>query len=237
MKISRPRVFHRWFVMVSLCASLPLLSGCELYDWLVGEIQTAFSTAESYQVSVVDCKAVGEPGSILTFESTLSKQLSSSIREGIVDLGQLPKFRNIRLVDKIPESEFSVFHDAFFAKAKNYAQRIKLLREYCEKYKTNILMWGATMGDDYKIAFIGYLYRRDLDVIAETEPLLMTEKMSERVQENLVREASTGLLKKSLEGKPIGPDGQIANTLHDNKEAILDVSTYLMQVLLIAGGL
>ena len=77
------------------------------------------------------------------------------------------------------------------------------------------------MGDDSGMAFIGWMYRRDLDVITTTPPQKISDKMSERVQEHTVKVAIASLLKASLEGRPIGGDGKLADTMIDNKESIL----------------
>ena len=77
------------------------------------------------------------------------------------------------------------------------------------------------MGDDSGMAFIGWMYRRDLDVITTTPAQPITDKMSERTQEHTVKMAIATLLKGSLEGRPIGGDGKLADTMIDNKESIL----------------
>ena len=206
------------------CVCLTTLNGCALYDWLCSWIQTAFSTSSVYEVSVVDCKNFKVPDRLLNVTPKMSSKLSESVREGVIEISQSPKFANIRLVDKIPREEFEAFQNEFFSDEKSYIQRTELLRNYCDKYKTNIVVWGATMGDDSGMAFIGWMYRRDLDVITTTPPQPITDKMSERVQEHTVKMAIATLLKGSLEGRPIGGDGKLADTMIDNKDSILSAT-------------
>ena len=200
------------------------LNGCAIYDWLMGWIQTAFSTSSVYEVSVVDCKNFDLPDQIISITPKLSKHLSESVREGVIEVSQKPKFQNIQLVDRIPRDKFTEFHNAFFSDETSYKEWTALLRKYCETYNTNIVLWGATMGDDSGVAFIGWLYRRDLDVITKTAPQILEEKMSERVQEHTVKVAIANLLRESLEGRPIGIDGKVADVLIENKEAVLSAT-------------
>ena len=221
MKKNLSRKIRTLLFAGAVCAGLFSLSGCAIYDWLMGWIQTAFSTASAYEVSVVDCKNFKVPDQIVHITPKLSGRLSESVREGVVDVSKKPKFQNIRLRDRIPRTKFSDFQNAFFSDKTTYVERTALLRQYCDTYKTNIVIWGATMGDDSGIAFIGWLYRRDLDVITKTEPQKLEEKMSARVQEHTVKMAIANLLQGSIEGRPIGGDGKVADVLIDNKDTIL----------------
>ena len=206
-----------------LVSGMFLFSGCAVYDWLCAQIQTAFSSGIEYKVSVVDCKNFKVPDQLIPVVPKLSAKLSESIREGVVAVGQMPKFQNIDLADKIPSEEFKAFQDNFFDDEKGYNDQLKVLRKYADDFKSNIIVWGATMGDDSKMAFMGWLYRRDIDVITNTNPLLFENEMSEFEQESLVKSATVGLLKKSLEDRPIGVGGKVANDLQDNKKGILTV--------------
>lgn len=230
MKKTLSRKIRSILFACTICAGLVTLNGCAIYDWLMGWIQTAFSTASAYEVSVVDCKNFKVPDQIVHITPKLSGRLSESVREGVVDVSKKPKFQNIRLVDRIPRAKFVDFQNAFFSDKTTYVERTALLRQYCDTYKTNIVVWGATMGDDSGIAFIGWLYRRDLDVITKTEPQKLEEKMSARVQEHTVKMAIANLLQGSLEGRPIGGDGKVADALIDNKEAILTTTAAALAV-------
>lgn len=101
----------------------------------------------------------------------------------------MPKFQNIELVDRIPEEEFKTFHNKFFDDKKRYQDQLETLRGYADEFESNIIIWGATMGDDTKMAFIGWLYRRDIDVITKTDALLF-EKEKKRKCPSLSRKAS-----------------------------------------------
>lgn len=216
------------FAIFTICICASLLSGCALYDWFVSELQVAFSSGISYEVSVIDCLDIKNPEQIIFVPSVLSKRLSENVREGVVDVSQDPGFKNIRLVDKIPKGSYGEFHKEFFEKSGNYGERTAFLRKYCDNYQTNILIWGATMGDDAEIAFIGFMYRRDLDVLTTSEPQKLLDKMSNREKEALVRKTTYALLKKSLEGEPIGVDGKAASTLMEHKEQIVGVVTFVL---------
>ena len=210
-----------------------LFGGCALYDWLVDQLEETLSPVSNYEVSVIDCKTILPPGSLLTFDSALASRISQSARDGVDELSKMPRFRNVRRVDRIPAASFPGFHDEFFSRAKSYEERTKILREYCGKYQNNILLWSAATGDDREIAFVAYLYRRDLDVVTETPPLKMTDRMSSRVQEELVSKAVTGLLQRSIDGAPGGSDWKnIPGTLRENKELILVVGALLLDLML-----
>lgn len=211
--------------MTSVMAScMFLFSGCAVYDWLCARIQTAFSSGIEYDVSVVNCKNFKVPDQLIPVTPKLSTKLSESVREGVIAVGQMPKFQNIELVDKIPEEEFKTFHNKFFNNEKGYQDHLETLRGYADEFGSNIIIWGATMGDDTNMAFIGWLYRRDIDVITKTDPLLFKREMSKFEQESLVKEATVNLLKKSLESRPIGPGGTMAEGMMDNKKGILTVT-------------
>jgi hypothetical protein len=224
----------RIYTLCSLICCMFLLNGCAMYDWLCSWIQTTISETKDYEVSVVDCKHFKMPNEILSIVPRLSAHLSDSVREGVSDLSQLPKFRNIRLVDRIPKSQFVQFQNEFFTDKTSYLDRVKILRNYCDTYGTNIVVWGATMGDDAGMAFIGWMYRRDLDVITKTSPQPLTVKMSERVQEHTVKVAISNLLKGSLEGRPIGGDGKVADAMIDNKNKILEATGTALMVVVMA---
>ena len=209
-------------LMIAIATSgMLFFNGCAVYDWLCSWIQTAFSTASVYEVSVIDCKNFKVPDQLIAVTPKLSAKLSDSMREGVIELNKSPKFANIRLVDKIPQDKFKNFQDTFFTDTTTFTQRTEILRKYCDQYNTNIVVWGATMGDDSGMAFIGWMYRRDLDVITTTPPQKISSKMSGRVQEHTVKIAIASLLKASLEGRPIGADGKLADAMIDNKESIL----------------
>ncbi|MBQ8754108.1 MAG: hypothetical protein IJZ19_03690 [Lentisphaeria bacterium] len=209
------------FVAAIAASCMLLLNGCAIYDWLCSWIQTAFSSASAYEVSVVNCKNFKVPDQLIAITPKLSTKLSDSMREGVIEINKLPKFANITLADKIPQEEFENFQNTFFTDETTYTQRTEILRNYCDKYKTNIVVWGATMGDDSGMAFIGWMYRRDLDVITTTPAQKISTKMSERVQEHTVKVAIASLLKASLEGRPIGGDGKLADVMIDYKKSIL----------------
>ena len=225
--------------VTSICIMVVMiltLNGCAMYDWLCGWIQTAFSTSTSYEVSVIDCKHFKVPDGIINITPKLSTKLSDSVREGVIEVGRLPKFPHIKLVDKIPKDKFVEFQDNFFTDKTTFLERTAILRNYCEEYKTNIIIWGATMGDDAGMVFIGWMYRRDLDVITKTEPQALADKMSARVQEYTVKKSIANLLQGSLEGRPIGKDGAVADTMIDNKNTILSgtvaVLSYALKMVL-----
>ena len=98
------------------------------------------------------------------------------------------------------------------------------LRKYCNKYRTNIIIWGATMGDDSGMVFQGWMYRRDQDVVIKTSPVGFTKDMSPRVQEEKVKDAVADIIKSSLQERPIGNDGRLATDMYDNKEDVLKVA-------------
>ncbi len=231
MKIKHWNSMMRFVLMAAILTSPISLGGCELYDWLVTELQTALSPISSYRVSVVDCKVISAPRSLMKQESQLSKRLSSSIRQGIDDLGKMQKFKNVKRVDAIPVSSVKLFHDDFFANAKSYDERTAILRDYCDQFDTDIIMWSATTGDDFEIALASYLYRRDLDAVSTTEPMRLSEHTSERVQENMVRKASMDLLQRSLEENPVGGNHEVVKALRENKEIILSLGAILMTYL------
>ena len=221
----------RTVLMAIILTSPFFLGGCELYDWLVTELQANLSPIDSHRVSVVDCKVISAPRSLMRQESQLSKRLSTAVRQGIDDLGNMAKFKNVKRVDVIPASSFRSFHDDFFANAKSYDERTAVLRKYCEQFDSTIIMWSATTGDDFEIAFASYLYRRDLNVVSATEPMRMSEHTSERVQESMVRKASKELLQHSLEDNPVGGDHEVVKALRENKELILIIGTVLLDSL------
>lgn len=215
---------HKLAITSVMASCMFLVSGCAVYDWLCARIQTAFSSGIEYDVSVVNCKNFKVPDQLIPVTPKLSTKLSESVREGVIAVGQMPKFQNIELVDKIPEEEFKTFHNKFFDDKKGYQDQLETLRGYADEFGSNIIIWGATMGDDTKMAFIGWLYRRDIDVITKTDALLFEREMSEFEQESLVKEATVNLLKKSLESRPIGPGGKVAGDMMDNKKGILTVT-------------
>lgn len=221
MKSQMLAYVKRLFIVSIVSFCMLFLNGCAIYDWLCSWIQTAFSTASVYEVSVINCKNFKVPDQLIAITPKLSTKLSDSMREGVIEINKMPKFANIKLVDKIPKDEFENFQNAFFTDKTTFTQRTEILRNYCDKYNTNIVVWGATMGDDSGMAFIGWMYRRDLDVITTTPAQKISTKMSERVQEHTVKIAIASLLKASLEGRPIGGDGKLADTMIDNKESIL----------------
>jgi hypothetical protein len=196
-------------------------TGCKLYDQLVSWIQTSFSGDEKYEVSVINCKHFKAPEEILAIIPQFSRKLTDSMKEGVVEVSQLPKFSHIKLVQKIPTEQFPTFHDFYFSDDKTYEQRTEELRKYCSKYKTNIIIWGATMGDDSGMVFMGWMYRRDQDVVVKTRPVGFTKDMSPRVQEEKVKDAVADIIKSSLQERPIGKDGKLAADMYDNKKAVL----------------
>lgn len=215
------KMVRKFLTIAAMMSVVFLFSGCAVYDWLCAQIQTAFSSGIEYKVSVVDCKNFKVPDQLISIMPKLSAKLSENIREGVVAIGQMPKFQNIELVDKIPSEEFKAFQDKFFDDGKGYKDRLEVLRKYADDFGANIIVWGATMGDDSQMSFMGWLYRRDIDVITNTDPLLFKKEMSEFEQESLVKNATVNLLKKSLEDRPIGVSGKVANDLQDKKEGIL----------------
>lgn len=222
------RFFMRGAMVLALCASPAFFAGCDLYDDIVTLIGSIISSYETYDVSVIDCKVIPIQGDPITSDPNLSRRLSASIREGVDALGDMPKYQNVIRVDAVPGAVFPAFHDQFLVRATSDQQRREMLRGYCQQYRTNILLWGATMGDDYEIAFVCFLYRRDLDAIAATAPLKMQERMSERVQQQLVMDATMSLLQRSIDGAPLkGSGGQVVDTLRDNKELFIRLGELL----------
>ena len=203
-------------------------TGCKLYDQLVSWIQTSFSGDEKYEVSVIDCKHFKAPQEILAITPQLSHKLYDSMQEGIIEVGRIPKFSHIRLANRIPAGQFSVFQDFYFSDKTTYDQRTAELRKYCNKYKTNIIIWGATMGDDSGMVFQGWMYRRDQDVVIKTRPVGFTKDMSPRVQEEKVKDAVADIIKSSLQERPIGNDGRLATDMYDNKEKLLTLTSAIL---------
>ncbi len=222
----------RVLIAFFLIACTTLLNGCAIYDWLCAKIQTAFSSGSEYKVSVVNCKNFPVPDEIIPITPKLSSKLSESIREGVVQVGRMPKFQNITLVDKIPNSESARFYDAMFGTNMEYGVKLAFLRKCAEQYNSNIIIWGATMGDDSKVAFIGYLYRRDLDVVVNTGAKTFEKDMSARVQEELVRNSTVNLVTSSLDDRPIGRSGEIAKDFYEHKEEVLTGVAAILSVAL-----
>lgn len=228
MKWNSTRKLRQGMLLVVMSLTLCTSSGCVMYDWLVSWIQRSFAEDHDYAVSVVDCKHFQVPGEVFEMTSSLSQKINVGIRQGVKDVSLNQKTRNVQLVDNIPREEFVKFQDGFFGEKVTYDDRTTLLRKYCENYNTNIIMWGATMGDDFTVAFVGFMYRRDLDVTSTTEPIPLEKETSERIQEKKIQDAMKNLLEKSLDSDPIGITGGIAKDLSDNKESILSGVTMLL---------
>lgn len=222
MKKSIVYRYNRFALVLLFAMSLCMTSGCAMYDWLVQWVQKSFASDHDYDVSVVDCKHFQDSDDFFVVTSQLSLKINEGVRQGVRDVSQNQKFRNIVLADRIPPSAFAQFQADYFKDGTTYEQRTALLRQYCEKYKTNIIMWGATMGDDYRIAFIGGMYRRDLDLISQTPTLPLIKNVSERIQEKMVQDAMKNLLEQSLNDDPLGgTGGAVANDMVQYKEGVL----------------
>jgi len=225
MKMSLRR-FSNSVLSVALAFMLLPLNGCKIYDDIVAWIQSAFTSEEDYYVSVIDCKIMLNPTQIIGITpDVLSTKLTNSVKEGITDVSQMPKFRHIRLVDLIPKNSFAAFYKGFLDEKATFEQKKKLLRDYCDKYGAKIIVWGATMGDDKEIAFLGWMYRRDLDVISQTSPQTFNDNESPRMKEAKVKRAVADLLQRSLDDRPIGgTPGKVAADMSDNKDGVISTA-------------
>lgn len=219
----------RVLIAFLLTASVFGFSGCELYDRIVSTVKRAFSNDE-YDVSVIDCVVVTADRKIVPGNDVFSRKMTSGMYSGVNWVSNQPKTGHIRLVNNVPQSEFRKANDVFCDEDLTLSERCSHFRRLCQRYSTNILLFGQTVPGDASDAgyFCGWLYRRDLNSIAGKPAMVkFTHNMSSREQEQRVGEEISKLLENSLEDND--PTG-IGDIFDD--EAIKDFAIKTTLVLL-----
>ena len=191
-------------MLVVLSLIVITMSGCKFLEMIQEELASFFSSDAVYNVSVIDCKHFTANNRPFAIEPKLAGNFSNNTREGVVELSKLPKYHNIKLVDRIPPSAYSQFQNAFFSKKrKTQNQARDILKAFCKKYNTNIIIWSASFGDDTKTALNVWLYRKDIDSIAISDPVLFTNRMDQDDRATKVRVVVKNLLKQSVDSNPL----------------------------------